>query len=424
MDENTSEPVDSSRPSEEIATSGLSALPAADPATTTDVADVASLENDEERSMAELIESGAFDLALQFCRLHPEAIQGIDPTTGATVLHLLCRKPPVPMELLREVLNLYPEAARVQERLYLATPLHILVWTSQRTCGKVELLLKYMKPEDLELRNRFGGTPLHSACGSQASLQVIQQIVRKNPSIVSAKTFEYSHTALTALWQSHLQSIQGHMQIARILRGNEVNEGHFDRFWGKVKFLATAAFQQSSGVIREKKETNSHRTTVDADTHTSMMGISYGSDHLLHGLLELRAPLNALIVAIKLYPEGVSVADDYGNFPLHSVISQRPFRAKDVEIIRELLEVKPAIASKKNYAGDTPIFIAIRERMAWDEGLGDLVKACPNILGSIDLHTGLYPFLLAASLSGKVAVNTTYQLLSQQPDLLKEASLC
>lgn len=418
MNENTSEPVGS----EEIETSEPSALPAADPAAATDVADVASLENNEERSMAELIESGAFDLALQFCRLHPEAIQGIDPTTGATVLHLLCRKPPVPMELLREVLNLYPEAVRVQERLYLATPLHILVWTSQRTSGKVELLLKYMKPEDLELRNRFGGTPLHSACGSQASLQVIQQIVRKNPSIVSAKTFEYSHTALTALWQSHLQSIQGHMQIARILRGNEVNEGR--SFLGESKVSSYAAFQQSSGVIREKKETDSHRTTVDADTHTSMICSSYGSDHLLHGLLELRAPLNALIVAIKLYPEGVSVADAYGNFPLHSVISQRPFRAKDVEIIRELLEVKPAIASKKNYAGDTPIFIAIRERMAWDEGLGDLVNACPNILGSIDLHTGLYPFLLAASLSGKVAVNTTYQLLSQQPDLLKEASLC
>lgn len=423
MSEETATPVSSFRPSEDTLTRARRALPAAASITTSDAADSAPPRNIEERSMAELIESGEFDLALQFCRLHPEAIQGVDSQTGATVLHLLCRKPPAPMELLRAVLNLFPEAVRVQERLYLATPLHILVWTSQRTSGKVELLLQYMKPEDLELRNRFGGTPLHSACGSQASLQVIQRIVQKNPSIVSAKNYEYSHTALTALWHSHLQSIQGHMQIARILKGDEVHEGHFDRFWGKVEFLAIEAFRQSSGVIREKKENDSQHATIDAVTPAPTTSKNYGSDYILHGLLELRAPLNALIVAIKLFPECASVADARGNFPLHSVISQRPFRAKDVEIIRELLEVQPAIAAKKNHVGDAPIFVAIRERMAWGDGLGNLVDAHPEILESTDTQTGLYPFLLAASLSGKVAINTTYQLLCKQPDLVKETLL-
>ena len=59
--------------------------------------------------------------------------------------------------------------------------------------------------------------------------------------------------------------------------------------------------------------------------------------------------------------------------------------------------------------------------MAWEEGLGDLVRANTEILGRNDSETKLYPFLLAASLGGRVAVNTSFQLLCERPDLLKGA---
>jgi hypothetical protein len=63
---------------------------------------------------------------------------------------------------------------------------------------------------------------------------VIKLLIDTNPKLVLARTQEYKHTALTALFQSHLQTIQGHMQIARILKGEDVQTNHFKIFWEKV----------------------------------------------------------------------------------------------------------------------------------------------------------------------------------------------
>jgi len=232
-----------------------------------------------------------------------------------------------------------------------------------------------MEPKDLLLKNRFGGTVLDSACGSQAGLPVIKAIVQANPSIILERTKPYNHTALTSLWHSHLQSIPGHMQIARILEGDEVTEGHFQRFWDKVEFLACESFKRS-GLMPEGEDT---------------------MKYILHGLIHLWVPLNALKVAIKRKPE------------------------LTVQLIKELLVAHPKAAGERNKEGHTPLFIAIRDRMGWDDGLGELVYADVDVLSSTDKETGLFPFLLAASLGGKVAINTAYQLLCAKPHLVKAA---
>lgn len=354
------------------------------------------------KRLAKLIEEGEWFLVRERIKSHPEELIGyVDPLTGWTVLHDMCHKPPVPEDLFRMVVEMYPQATALQEKNYLATPLHILCWSSQRSVRKVHVLLEHMSPDDLLKRNRFGGTVLHSACGSHAFLPVIQAIVQANPSIVLERTYEYNHTALTALWHAHLQSIPGHMQIARILQGDEVNEGHFDRFWEKVEYLARESFKLSPA----------YPEGIDQST----------TDYVLHGLVHLRAPLNTMKVALKRNPKWASFADKDGNYPLHHVVIRRPFRVKDVELITELLQAFPEAAGKRNNRGSSPIFIAIHDRMAWEEGLEIIVTANTDVLGTTDQETGLYPFLLAASLSGRVAVNTTYQLICAKPHLLKEA---
>jgi hypothetical protein len=146
-------------------------------------------------------------------------------------------------------------------------------------------------------------------------------------------------------------------------------------------------------------------------------------NYSLHGLTSLLAPggadLNLYKVAIKRNPHWARYADANGNYPLHNIIIRRPFRKKDIEVINELTRVYPEAASKRNEEGQAPIFIALRERMAWDQGVEELVKAQPEILSSTDLETGLYPFLLAASLTGKVALETTYQLITAYPHSVK-----
>lgn len=292
----------------------------------------------------------------------------------------------------------------IQENKYGAIPLHFLCWGVQRSPEKVKALLERMKPEDLIIRNRvLGSTVLHSACGSHADLSVIKAIVRKYPPVLLAKTFD-RHTALHALWQSHLQSIPMHLQIARILKGDPVTGGLFTRFWNKVNFLATESFKLSSACPKDLRN-----------------GKEDLSRYILHGLIDMKAPLNALMVALNLDPKLASYADVGGNYPIHRAIILRPFRLKFKELLRELLNAFPEAARKRNGAGDTPTHIAIRERIAWEDGLGEIIEADCNVLGILDPQTGLYPFLMSASLGGNVAVNTTFRLLTAKPDLVREA---
>eukprot|EP00934_Nitzschia_sp_Nitz4_P003463 Nitzschia sp. Nitz4//scaffold56_size114212//70126//71223//NITZ4_003956-RA/size114212-processed-gene-0.42-mRNA-1//1//CDS//3329554724//3453//frame0 len=358
----------------------------------------------DQRNLAQLIALSHWNEALICCQECPEQAQIVDPLTGGTALHRLCSQPQSPIELFRTVLELYPEAVRIQEATYNATPLHILSWTSQRSSGRVNLMLQAMEPDDVLLRNRFGGTALHSACGSQSSLEVIQAIVQKNPSVIGQRTYDFNHTALTALWQSHLQSIQGHLQIAQILKGIDVQAGHFDRFWLKIEFLV----QQSLALTSIPKGDNNKGESPN---------------YLLHGLLHLRAPLQLLQVAIRIRPESAKVPDAEGNYPLHTVVRQRPFRIKDIEVIQSLLKAFPEAAAKKNVDGEYPAFLAIRGRMSWEEGLSDIIAANPDVLDEKDVETSLCPFLLAASLDGKVAINTTFNLLINNPSMVRWARI-
>eukprot|EP00536_Pseudo-nitzschia_multiseries_P010854 jgi/Psemu1/307700/fgenesh1_kg.348_\ len=367
-----------------------------------------STENNSEganESIPELIKEEKWDVVRNWYEAHPEEIQGhVDPSNGSTILHAICTFASAPVSLLEFVIDTWPEAVTIQENRYGATPLHILCWRVQRSPEKVNVLLERMKPEDVLIRNRvLGSTVLHSACGSNAELSVIEAIVRKHPPVLLAKTFG-QHTALHALWQSDLQSIPIHLQIARVLKGETVTGGLFARFWSKVKFLAMESFKLSAACPKDLGKGEEHL-----------------SKYILHGLLDMKGPLNALLLALTLNPKLASYADLAGNYPLHHAVTRRPFRVKYTDLLRELLKACPEATLQRNADGDTPIHIAIRQRIAWGDGLGQIVEAECNVLGMPDHHTGLYPFLMSASMGGNVAVNTTFLLLTAKPDLVKEA---
>ena len=382
--------------------------------------------------MSELIEQEEWDRAMEVCLTHPEQMADIDPVSGATVLHRLCTKPNAPIPLVEAVLEAYPEALRIQETLYRATPLHLLSWTSQRSTAKFVVLLRFTHPDDMiHFRNRFGGTVFHSVCGSQASLEVIQLLVHHNPQLVMARTHDSNETALTALWQSHLQSIPGHLQIAALLKhrtrkrrqaaaapeeeeeedARPPTSDHFDRFWEKVTFLAQMAYQ-----VQQQQQQSLTMSSSSSTRHLDLSGTE------LHGLFVLRAPIHAIKVAILRHPEWARVPDGEGNVPLHVVLLRRPFRLKDVEIIELLLDAYPEGVAQTNHVGDTALVLALRDRMDWKDGLESLVRANPDLLATIvDSSTGLPPFLLAASVGGRVAVNTVYHLLCHRPDVVARA---
>jgi hypothetical protein len=353
-------------------------------------------------NLFEMVAADEFERAQLRFETHPEEAKFIDGATGRTVLHLLCNGADSPRDLFTKVLRCFPEATKLQEKKYGATPLHALCWSSQRSMDRVQILLEYMDEESLLIRNWLGGTALHSACGSHAWLPVIKLLVHKSPSLLLQRTQDYNHTALTALWHSHLQSIPGHMAIARILEGEQVNDGHFCRFWEKVEFVVCESYRLCPQCPKQQVDEASFKL------------------YLLHGLINLRAPLNIMKVALKINPAFAAQVDADGNYPLHHVVIRRPFRIKDIEILSVLIAAYPEAASKRNHEGQAPIFIALRDRMGWEEGLEVIVKADTEILASTDTETRLYPFLLAACADGRVAVNSTYNLLCAKPHLIKE----
>ena len=64
------------------------------------------------------------------------------------------------------------------------------------------------------------------------------------------------------------------MAIARLLEGEDVNEGHFRRFWEKVTYLACESFKLSPSY--------------------PMLETDELDEYLLQGLIHLRAPLNVM----------------------------------------------------------------------------------------------------------------------------------
>mmetsp|Transcript_21704 Transcript_21704/g.53829 ORF Transcript_21704/g.53829 Transcript_21704/m.53829 type:complete len:378 (+) Transcript_21704:156-1289(+) len=366
--------------------------------------------DDVHKSISELVAEGQWNVVRDWFEAHPEEIRGkIDPSNGSTILHALCFSTHTPVSLLEFVADTWPEALTIQENKYGATPLHLLCWTLQRNPEKIDVLLKRMKPEDLMIRNRvLGSTVLHSACGSHADISVIKAIIEKHPPVLLAKTFD-QHTALYALWNSHLQSIPVHMQIANILRAKEIPDEQamgelFRRFVAKVNFLAIERFKLSDA-CPDPQETRKEEL----------------SKYILHGLLDMKAPLNALLMTLKMHPESASYPDTEGNFPLHHAVMRRPFRVKYTKLLRELLQAYPEATGKRNVAGDAPIHIAIRERMAWEDGLGEIVEKNCDAVGLVDRQTGLYPVLLSASMGGNVAVNTAFCLLTARPEIVMNA---
>ena len=253
------------------------------------------------------------------------------------------------------------------------------------------------------VRNQFGGTALHSAANHNAVLPVLQALVQANPRILHLPTREGIH-AISALYTAYIQTIPGYMAVARILKGEHHHdddddddrvEGHFLRFWQKAVFLATA-----------------DQPAPDDDNTTRERLV-------LHGLLQRQIVVKFYELALKWDPTLATVrAPSTGNLALHVLVERRPFRLKEKQAIEATLRAHPTAASVRNGAGDLPLFLAIRNRMPFGNGVDLILAACRHSVTCRDPETNLLPFQLAAAVGGKVAVDNTFHLLLTQPDLL------
>jgi ankyrin repeat protein len=355
--------------------------------------------NDDERKLRRLILDQEWDQVRKLCSDDPKVVMTQD-NEGRTPLHHVCYVPSAPADVVDMIASVWPEAISTSDWKWGDTPLHTACRNSQRTSSVVFALLRYCGEEGVLATNRLGSTALHSACSSNGMLAVCQALVQANPLILT-KLGHQGESALDALWQLYVQSIPGHLAVAAILKGcKEPGEGHFDRFWNKVKYLSLKRYQ-----LMESCPDSVNSADPDAS-------------YLAHALLQWNAPIRLFHIALTIEHSIANAVDRFGNTPLHILVERRPFAFKDREAIVALLAVSHQPAAVFNEDGFSPLTLAIIHKLSWDEGLEEIILAEPSLLQQRDPRYDLYPFLLAATCGGRAAIDTTYRLLSAQPDLV------
>lgn len=111
--------------------------------------------------------------------------------------------------------------------------------------------------------------------------------------------------------------------------------------------------------------------------------------------------------AAALFPEELMERHEVsGRVPLHIAVAQR-----SQNIVQALLQLQPQAASIRDSTGRLPLHHGIQAQLPWEGGLELLVAAWPNSLTMVDPETGLLPAMSASDCSTDVI----FRLFSSNP---------
>lgn len=381
------------------------------------------------------------------CRHRPDEARYVCPETGTTALHLtvmsrvelgdatnkkLKVKRPAPLSLVEQLLQIYPEAAKIKCKMNTYTPLAYACLVSSEHCLEetdymVRLFLKYC-PDC---------TSVYTA-GGLSALDV--HIMSYSQAMVSGKQDEgalYSGRTDTLVLRTLLETDPSLAKV-RIAR---------DKVGGAIEILYrcnSEAFLKVVAQYERKTETTSsssspltRRNTIGGsqDKTKSVVAqisrwwvwrwticiLKYGTlPHKKKGarFSALQAacgvvgcPLPVITLAVIAFPDQIRAKDEmhgdsHGNLPLHEVCSwpcAQDFMSSNPVIssrkgmaISALLQRYPVAACVCNHDQQTPLDLAISSGTTWDGGIRKLVRAYPSTVSHVNAKTGFYPFVSAA----------------------------
>jgi len=322
-----------------------------------------------------------------------------------------------------------PIDAHYQEGDTLETPLY-LACQNRPPVSLVRALL-LANPDAAATKCReHGDLPIHMACRSSASLEVIQELLRSRVDAgeggveTAAQTTKWGTTPLQVLWQSNRTSIY------------PTDYSVHPVFWRKVDALleAVARHRQYYGPSSssEEEEAEPVDPSVDATIRRDRLYLV----HAAVSLGSLGCPHEVLDYVLRQYPKQVPLKTEIGRqLPLHvavgpalydAIAKRRKYRPREKYAITRLLNLDPSQARVPlPDSGRYPLHAAVAHRHGWrDGGVRELFHAAPDLLGKRDPMTGLYPFQLAAcsvaghAPHGTVDLDSIYGLLRARPEAL------
>jgi hypothetical protein len=164
--------------------------------------------------------------------------------------------------------------------------------------------------------------------------------------------------------------------------------------------------------------------------------------HPLHAASWISCPRELVKTLATFFSDHCLVRDSFGNTPLCFAASASIYEDKEelgfddeeddesLELDEEVkkapsvmdivLWANPTAASIPNSLGRYPLSLALEYGKTFEE-VAPLIKAYPQALETEDSTTNLYPFMIAATAPSPnelSQINTVYELLRMQPDLV------
>ena len=314
-----------------------------------------------------------WDKAIYWIKTNPSLVS-YQHRGGLSPLHLACLRGSSPLCVIQHLVEAYPNAVNIRTVHKLQdTPLHMQSRNCQRTSSKIKALLPYA---DTSIVNRLGHTALHTACGTNAVIDVLEDFIAKDETLLNVLDVN-GQTPLDALWEGFLGSVPGHLRVHRILRGDTHGiGGTIERFWDKVRLLVL------------KRRAQPHE--------------------LVHAMVQLNVPSKMVLLGLRLDPQMASLCDSDGNYLIHTMLLCRfPFRRE----IFDLVSTSERLLAC-NKQGDTILSLAIKNQMV--EYIAPSIRLAPALLTQQDCYTRLYPFQLAATYD--CSLTLIFSLLIEQPE--------
>ena len=384
----------------------------------------------------------SYDWAGALARIssHPEEASSVG-MQGRSPLHVACDLD-APAVVVQALLQAYPEASTMVGTSNM-NPLHIACSSQHASVQVVRVLLEGGLEIQSSMRDVDGDTPLANACRCGAPIEVLDVLLRANPSVVNERDYE-GLTPLLRLWVRYFVILGN--DVIDAVKGPEDLTGELGEAWRKTVLLLRAAYHGSLEASTAERGEEGSRTRSGALNSVF---------RAVHAASAVDCPRQVVKIATILHPDQLEEEDELGRLPLFVAAAAPVFKVRDLSdegysledrihgddaeydeandtdqdgagnssapsVIEILVNAFPDAVRFRDRDGRLPLHLAILHGKRRFSGVESIVDTYPDALMLQDPITKLYPFMLAATIE-KGECTTIFELLKSNPSLVQGA---
>lgn len=392
----------------------------------------------EHPDLLTLVQSYDWEGSLRRVASHPEEASRVG-VEGRTALHLACDHD-APALVVQCILAANPSAA-LEVGTSNMNPLHITCSSQHASVHVVRVLLEGSdKAQITTMQDVDGDTCLHTACRCGAPIEVLDLLLRANPSVVNDRDFE-GLTSLLRLWVRYFVTLGD--DVINSVTGPADLVGDLREAWEKTTLLFRAAYHGNLNNSLDEFRILFAAAGVDCPRFVVKLATILHPEQLSQ---RNEAGETPLLVAVKapiykehdLSDEGYYIEDlihgDLDDNVQSSLEQKTEPDAQHPSVVEILLDANMSVAQTRDTSWRLPLNIAICSGKSWNQGVKKLMTAYPDALMVQDSITGLYPFMLAAlsvekdkkkvesnsyNSNEETKLLTIYELLRSKPEVIR-----